>query len=114
MQNCINQKSRGNTPIALLGQDVDLSQVIRSTIQIDKDSDPATLGIPPVKSSLEDINGDGKLDLLLHFDTQELNRARLLNVSGQRLYITGQLANGELVIGSDVIRLVGVSACSTQ
>jgi hypothetical protein len=108
--NCINPKSKGNVPVAILGSSVEVETIDRSTLVIDKDSNPVTPGVVPIKTSLSDVDGDGKVDLVLHFDTQQLSNNGLL-VNGQPLYITGQFLDGKLLIGSDVMFLSSGSTC---
>jgi len=64
-QNSINLNSKGVVPVAVM-----------TTEQFDAaELDPATAlfaGASPERWKLEDIDGDGKDDLLLHFRTQEL------------------------------------------
>ncbi|MEK6528880.1 MAG: hypothetical protein AABZ36_08380, partial [Nitrospirota bacterium] len=64
--NSINIGSKGVVPVAILTtptfdvKDVNINSVTFA-------------GAKPVKSNLEDIDKDGDLDLILHFDTQSLN-----------------------------------------
>ena len=107
---CINPKSKGNVPFAILGSSVDVKSIDRGTLQIDDDSNPVTAGVAPIKSSFEDVDSDGKVDLVLHFDTQQLSNAGLL-IDGQTLYITGQFSDGDLFVGSDVMFLSAGPIC---
>jgi hypothetical protein len=58
-------------------------------------------GAEPVRWTLEDVNLDGYLDLLLHFKTQELN----LTQTGWAT-VTGNTYDGQSVEGRDWVRIV--------
>jgi hypothetical protein len=63
--NSINLKSKGLIPVAILTTpDFDASTVDPTTVEF--------AGAPPVRSTLEDVDGDGDVDMLFHFKTQEL------------------------------------------
>ena len=54
-------------------------------------------------SSIEDIDGDGRMDMLLHFNTEHVGaQCGAIQVS-----LTGQTTNGEQIQGFDSIRTVG-------
>jgi hypothetical protein len=109
--NCINPKSKGVVPLAILGTSVEVGTIVRSTLQIDKDSNPLTEGVAPKETAFEDVDRDGKLDLVLHFEVSQLTAEGLLG-NGQRLFITGLLENEELFVGWDTAFLPGSSECS--
>jgi hypothetical protein len=108
--NCINPISKGVVPFALLGGSVDVTTIDRTSVEIDDDTNAGTAGVEPVKSSIDDINGDGIIDLIVHFRTQELNAAGLLS-DGRTLYITARLSDGTLLVGSDVIFTANGPTC---
>jgi DNA-binding beta-propeller fold protein YncE len=65
--NPINLKSRGKVPVAILGGPAfDVTTVDRGTVLFAGASPLSIGGLP------EDVNGDGLLDLVLHFATQDL------------------------------------------
>jgi pimeloyl-ACP methyl ester carboxylesterase len=109
--NCINPTSKGTTTVAILATGVDVTMINVGTLEIGGDSNPATIGLRPVKTSYNDVDGDGKKDVVLQFDTPQLNSAALLS-NGKTLFITGQLADGTQILGSDVIFLAGGPNCS--
>jgi len=106
-KNPINPGSNGVIPVALLTtsvadgdtQDFDAWQVDPSTLAFGPD------GAPIAHSSAHagDVDGDGDLDMMLHFRTQESGIA-----CGQtEAMLTGQTVDGQEIVGSDQIRTVG-------
>jgi len=64
--NPVNPRSRGVIPVAILTtEDFDATEVDPGTVRFG----PA--GASPVRYALEDVSGDGSLDMILHFRTQE-------------------------------------------
>jgi hypothetical protein len=98
--NSINPKSRGRIPVAIL-----------STSFFDAtDADPATilfgangLEAAPVQSAIEDVNGDGRMDLVLHFLTQETG----ITCETSSVSLTGETFSGVKITGSDFIETAG-------
>ena len=112
--NPLNKKSKGVTPMAILGTaDLDVTTIDVSTLQIN--------GVSPTRSALEDVatpyegglsdplsrddcseaGADGFMDLTLKFDTQ----AVLENVDKgvQMMEITGETLDGTPFTGQDVV-----------
>jgi len=93
--NSINLKSKGVTPVAVLtnnffdAKDIAIDSIVFA-------------GTNPLRGNLEDVDGDGDLDLILHFDTQSLQ----LTPTDIEAVLTGQLNNGNLIKGADSIRIV--------
>lgn len=100
--NSINLGSNGNVPVAIL-----------STATFDATTvDPLSLtlagaqvelkgkGTPMV--SFEDVNGDGLLDLVAHVSTEALQ----LTENDTQAVLKGQTFAGELISGTDSIRIV--------
>jgi hypothetical protein len=102
--NPINPSSRGVVPVAILGSEgFDVRIIDATTLEIDDDRVHGG-GVSPsrVQGSLEDVNGDGFLDLNLKFNTTALNTAGLLG--NKRLFVTGAIGDGvPQVLGADVI-----------
>jgi hypothetical protein len=108
--NCVNPNSKGDVPFAILGGEVDVTTINRSTLRVDDDIDMGTGGVAPAKTSIKDVNGDGVNDLVMQFKTQDLNAAGLLT-DGRTVYITAQLLDGKLLVGSDVIFMSNGPTC---
>lgn len=93
--NNINLKSKGVVPVAVLGAvDFDAATV-----------DPATVkfaGASPVHWGLEDVDGDGNEDMLLHFKTQELDLTQESTVAE----LTGETFDGSIIQGTDTVRII--------
>jgi hypothetical protein len=106
--NSVNPTSKGVVPVAILGsENFDVLTINVATLEIDDDRLPGG-GVAPtdVQKRLEDVNGDGFLDLNVKFDTTALNQAGLLG--NTRLFVTGSIGNGAAqVLGSDAICLPG-------
>lgn len=103
--NCIQARSRGRLPVAILGSDgFDVALVDPETIVAGDEVEPAHWARD------EDVDGDGVLDMILHFKTPKLKEAGLL-VDGENLEIAGQTLEGGSFLGSDVINLVGGEVC---
>jgi hypothetical protein len=101
-ENPINPKSNGVIPVAIL-----------STNSFDANTvDPGSVRFGPSQAlaqasvQLEDVNGDGQLDLLLHFRTQDSG----IQCGDTSASLTGQTVNGVPIQGSDTIRTVGCKA----
>jgi len=94
--NSINLKSKGVVPVAVLGtSDFDVATVDPSSVVF--------AGASAVKWALEDVNGDGKLDLVLHFNTQQLAS---LEKTSMTATLTGFTYNGIPIQGTDTVNIV--------
>jgi len=95
--NSINRQAKGVISVAVLScVGFDATLVDPSTITL--------LGANPVKSSLEDVNGDGKLDLIVHFRIEDLDFTGL-GIGEQIVELTGTYL-GFPFSGTDTIRIV--------
>jgi 6-phosphogluconolactonase len=99
-ENPVNPKSRGVIPVAILST----SAFAASTV----DSSSVRLGpnqASPTQAGgqLEDVNGDGKPDLVLHFRVQDSG----IQCGDTSVSITGRTVSGVPIKGSDSITTVG-------
>jgi hypothetical protein len=96
--NSINPRSRGVVPVAILTTDfLDATAV-----------DPVTVffgpaGAASLRWALEDIDGDGDTDMILHFKTQETG----IVCGDTSASLTGETFGGQAVTGSDSIKTAG-------
>jgi hypothetical protein len=100
--NSINLGSMGNVPVAVLSTETfDATTLDVASISF--------AGAPVItkrngtfQASFEDVNGDGLLDLVLHFSTQALS----LNSSSTEATLTGSTDSGRCVTGTDSVNIV--------
>lgn len=96
--NPINMKSKGVIPVAILSTpDFDATTVDAGSVLFED------APIAHTNAHIEDVDGDGDMDLMMHFRTQQVTI-----VSGQTsACLTGNTLSGIPVEGCDVIKLVG-------
>jgi|SRR3989338_1780109 len=100
--NCINLKSKGTTPLAILGgDDFDVKEIDISSVKITGAS-VNIKGNGEFHSSFEDVNLDSYLDLILHFNTADLQ----LRGDETEIFLSGNLVDGKAIEGSDNICFV--------
>jgi hypothetical protein len=98
--NSINPKSKGVTPVAIL-----------TTNSLDATTvDPISAKFGPSgalevhgRGHVEDVDGDGKPDLVLHFNTRDAG----IKCGDISAGLTGETFDGEVIQGSDSIATVG-------
>jgi hypothetical protein len=98
--NPINLADGGVVPVAILGSDTfDVSNVDVATLAFGPDgAAPAHCHGPHV----EDVDGDGLLDLLAHYQTEEIGIA----FGDMDACVTGETLDGTLFKGCDAVRTV--------
>jgi hypothetical protein len=95
--NSINLNQKGRIPVAILTtEDFDAATV-----------DPATVvfgpaAAVPVHYAMEDVDGDGDVDLILHFITAEIG----LDEDSEEATLTGQTYDEMDIVGTDAVRIV--------
>ena len=98
--NSINPRSKGKIPVAILTTDTfDAATVDPTTILFG----PTGTEAAPVHSALEDVDGDGDIDLILHCSTQ----ATGIVCGDTSASLTGETFGGQAIEGSDSVRTVG-------
>jgi hypothetical protein len=98
--NPINPRSRGVIPVAILTTDtLNATTVDPTTVHFGRSGSEAAV----VQSALEDVNGDGRLDLILHFRSQETG----IQCGDTSALLTGATAGGQAIQGADAIVTVG-------
>ena len=96
----INPRSKGKIPVAILTTDTfDATTVDPSTVLFGATGTEAA----PVHFALEDVDGDGDIDLILHFNTRDTGIA----CGDSSASLTGETFNGQEISGADSIKTVG-------
>lgn len=95
--NSINLKSKGNVPVAVLSDaSFDATAIDPGTVVF------ANISPLPIGESLEDVNGDGLLDAVFHFETQDVN----LKLDDTEGCLSGKTLSGEKFWGCDSVRII--------
>jgi hypothetical protein len=98
--NSINPRSKGVIPVAVLTtSSFDATAVDPATVLFG----PAGTEATPVHSALEDVDGDGDADIILHFKTQDTG----IVCGDTSASLTGETSGGQVIEGSDSIKTVG-------
>jgi hypothetical protein len=98
--NSINPNSQGVIPVAILATNTfDITTINPSTVRFDATGTEAA----PVQVALEDVNSDGRLDLLFHFNTQDTG----IQCNETSASLTGKTVSRQVIEGSDAITTVG-------
>jgi hypothetical protein len=99
VSNRISIKSKGVIPVAILTTDTfDATQVDWETVTFGPDGATESHG----RSHVEDVDSDGDMDFLLHFDTQDTG----IQCGDTDVTLTGQTFDGRSFTGSDAIEIV--------
>ena len=109
--NSVNTTIKGTIPVAILttasfdAADVDARSV---TLGDDDGNDTpvATRKNGSLRANLEDVDGDGDLDMILHFDTQALVANGDLTTGTTALILNGKNLAGTPIKGSDAVNIV--------
>ena len=100
--NVINLKSKGKIPVAILSSSsFDAPSLVdTSSLTFGRTGDETSLAF--CNASPEDVNGDGRLDLVCHFETQKAG-FQAGNTLGT---LKGRTTDGGLIIGTDSVRVI--------
>ena len=95
--NSINPNSNGVIPVAILTTaDFDAATVDPAMVAFGPD------GAAPVHYALEDVDGDGDIDMILHFKTQDTG----ISPGDTEATLTAETEDGTIISGSDSVRTV--------
>ena len=98
--NSINPRSKGVIPVAVLTTDTfDATTVDPASAHFGATGTEAA----PIHSALADVDGDGDIDLILHFSTQ----ATAIQCGDASGSLTGETFSGQTIKGLDSISTVG-------
>ena len=113
VSNPICLKENGLLPVAILGSsDLDVHDINPETIQAGEDPfyvDIATRGsakAPKLAFSYEDVNKDGRMDMMVFFSVPSLVAEGGLDQMSTQLSVTGELYNGVPIKGVDSVVVV--------
>jgi 6-phosphogluconolactonase (cycloisomerase 2 family) len=102
--NPINLRSRGIIPVAILGSaELDVADVLWAGVRFGPDEAPPAHGGP---HELEDVNGDGRLDMMVRFRTQDTG----IICGDTEATLTGTLLDGMPFEGTDTFETVGCNS----
>jgi len=110
--NPLNVKSKGVLPVAILGTEAfDVSDVDPGSLRF---FNPNAAGVPgyseyPLRWTLEDVDRDGLVDLVSHFDAEKLMAiCPTVEPDGteMELHLVGFLTDGTRIEGMDTVRII--------
>ena len=106
--NSVSLSNQGQLPVAILGDNTfDVTEIDPETILLGN-VNLSTHGekSPKLAFSFEDVNADGKLDMISMFSVQELVNVGALTSTTTSLSLTANLFNGIPILGTDSINVV--------
>jgi hypothetical protein len=105
--NSMNLGSKGTTPVVIFSTDTfDATTVDPTTVQLEG-SEVRKRGNGASMASYSDFNGDGRLDLMVHVETEYLQQPTSATETDQiDLTLTGKTWLGATITGSDSVRIV--------
>jgi hypothetical protein len=102
--NYVNAYARGVLPVAVLGEtDFDASTIDPATVILYGSGDASPAGGDRPLCHLEDVNGDGSVDLLCQFRILDL----ALRPGEAALVLEAKTYDGQRIRGEDTVRVIG-------
>ena len=108
---CLNDQ--GLLPVAILGsEDLDAAAIDPATVNVGGIflAERGSKKMPKLAYSLEDVNGDGMMDMMVFFDVQQLVAAGALALDTVELEFDAYFSDGGIagqrITGSDDVRIV--------
>lgn len=96
----VNPRSEGVTPVAILGTPAfPVSSIDTASLRLG----PGGAAPAPNQIHFEDVNGDGIIDLLTQFPTQQIG----IRCNDAALFLTGKTTGGTGIQGSEELQTVG-------
>ena len=100
LSNSINPRIPGRIPVAVLTTGTfDAATVDPATVRFG----PTGTEAAPVQSALQDVDGDGDVDMILHFSAQVTG----IQCGATSAFLTAQTMGAQAIQGSDSINTVG-------
>ena len=97
--NSINLKSKGKIPVAVLTTGpFDATQLNWETVLFGPEGATESHG----RSHVEDVDDDGDMDVVLHFNTQDTG----ILCDDTEVTLTGETFGGEAITGTDSVEIV--------
>lgn len=100
--NPINLGSKGKVPVAILSSETFDATTVNVQFVTFAGAPVVTKNNGTFMASFEDVNGDGRPDLVLHFATQSMN----LTSSSTDATLTGLTISGRCIAGTDSVKIV--------
>ena len=98
--NSVNPRSHGVIPVAILTtDDLDATTVNPASVRFGPNNATEAHG----RAHIEDVNGDGRPDMVLHFRTEETG----IQCGDAQVKLKAETFGGDAVLGTDSIRTVG-------
>ncbi len=108
-ENTLNLRGGGVIPVAIFGgdtmsghgYDLDVTDIDIASLRL-ADATVRARGSKGPDGIIRDVNGDGMVDLLVHFEVNEL----AVGSDATRLDLEGVIRDGRKLVGSDAVRIV--------
>ena len=107
--NPVNLKSKGVLPVAIVStaeldaQEIDVESLLFGDPLL---INAGATAVSPIRSAIEDVTGDGLLDLTLKFSMGELLSNGVIGPLTTQAYLSGNLFDGTVIDGQDIVTIV--------